>query len=278
MATPDSSRSRSLSIRLVVVLVSLVSSAWGSGEPWSSSAVDAAGPDKTVAGSERPDQPGEPYEVFLYDPRVIPAVGIFEVHSSGEGGGPSGVTFRDVETSVGSRGRKVLFATNGGIFESPSEPTGLLVSGGRILAPLNTRSGQGNFYAKPNGVFFLEGKEARVLSTDQFRGRQGVPNLAIQSGPLLLENGKVLRRQSEVRIGRRSGVGIREDGAALFLFTESQVSLHDFALAFKDRGCGDALYLDGAISEFFVAGPGKEVPNTRSFATVLALTAPPDER
>src|SRR5262245_39331949 len=48
----------------------------------------------------------------------------------------------------------VVFATNGGIFETPSTPTGLLIAKGKEHHPLNLNSGEGNFFLQPNGVLF----------------------------------------------------------------------------------------------------------------------------
>ena len=48
----------------------------------------------------------------------------------------------------------------------------------------------------------------------------------------------------------RSGVGVDQNGNVLFGLSQAKVNFHDFATAFIEEGCTNALYLDGAISLF----------------------------
>ena len=47
----------------------------------------------------------------------------------------------------------LVFAMNAGMYEEDRSPVGLYVEGGKALRPVNQRSGSGNFYLKPNGIF-----------------------------------------------------------------------------------------------------------------------------
>ncbi len=44
---------------------------------------------------------------------------------------------------------------NGGMFEADNTPKGLYIENSRILKPLDTSQGSGNFYLQPNGVFYI---------------------------------------------------------------------------------------------------------------------------
>ncbi len=54
-----------------------------------------------------------------------------------------------------SKHKKLVFAMNGGMFQQDYSPQGLYIQEQKILSPLNTLSGKGNFYIKPNGVFYI---------------------------------------------------------------------------------------------------------------------------
>ena len=59
----------------------------------------------------------------------------------------------------------------------------------------------------------------------------------------------------------RNGVGILPDGTALFAISREPVNLYDFAAFFRDKGCANALFLDGAISRTYMPGEGIEQMN-----------------
>jgi len=47
---------------------------------------------------------------------------------------------------------------NAGMYEADQSPLGLFIVDGRVARPLNLRSGSGNFYLKPNGVFWVDAR------------------------------------------------------------------------------------------------------------------------
>ena len=71
----------------------------------------------------------------------------------------------------------------------------------------------------------------------------------------------------------RNGVGVRADGSVVFAIADSPVTFHQFAVAFRDTlRCRDAMFLDGAISQFY-AGPGTRLPPpSQEFAAVFVVT------
>ncbi len=158
-------------------------------------------------------------------------------------------------------GQTPIALMNGGIFEPRGIPSGLLIQQGRLLHPLNLDDGEGNFFLKPNGVFFISqnGKAQIVESTEFAKLQQGwgkeLPvRCAVQSGPLLLRDGEVhprFRAESGSRL-HRNGIGVREDGRIILAITDWDSpkfpNLHDFAVFFREQGCRDALFLDGDLS------------------------------
>jgi uncharacterized protein YigE (DUF2233 family) len=160
--------------------------------------------------------------------------------------------YRSFDSLIRSRPHLVEFATNAGIFD-PTHTRGWHVEDGKVLISLNVGEGEGNFYLKPNGVFLIDDKGARVLAT-QDAARLNNVSVATQSGPLLLQGGRIHPKFTPGSSNKaiRSGVGVLSPTKICFVISEQPVSFHDFASFFKNNlGCQDALYLDGAISKFY---------------------------
>jgi uncharacterized protein YigE (DUF2233 family) len=193
-----------------------------------------------------------------------------------------------VDSLVRARGERLLFATNAGLYERVDSATGMLVADGRTYSRLNRGAGPANpcavanFYCPPNGVFFVAGERAAVLSTADFARRSGdAPRIATQSGPMLVRRGQLARAfpaDSRSRLVR-NGVGVRADGTVVFAIADGGVTFHAFATAFRDvLRCPDALFLDGTISQMYT-GPGSRLPPPiREFAAVFAITERTDPR
>jgi uncharacterized protein YigE (DUF2233 family) len=142
----------------------------------------------------------------------------------------------------------LLFATNAGMFDERLKPVGLYVENGRELVRLNTKPGPGNFHMKPNGVFFATGNQIGVLDTKAYLQRHLHPELATQSGPMLVINGHLHPRfiRSGSSRKRRAGVGSQDSQTALFVISDGEVTFHEFAQFFHDGlKCSNALFLDG---------------------------------
>lgn len=159
-----------------------------------------------------------------------------------------------LKSIVEQKNQTLVFAMNGGMFKPGYAPVGLYVQERKEIAPLDTSSGKGNFYLKPNGVFAITAqRRAFVIPTERFVNFGNVM-YATQSGPMLVTDGEIHRKfkvgSSHLHI--RNGVGILPDGRVLFAMSRTPVSLYDFALYFKNAGCRNALYLDGAISRAYL--------------------------
>jgi uncharacterized protein YigE (DUF2233 family) len=174
--------------------------------------------------------------------------------------------FAGLEKYVASKGEKLLFAANAGMYQLDLRPVGLLVQDGSETAPINLRDGTGNFCMKPNGVFLINDKhEARVVDSVDYATQLNPAVWATQSGPLLLHGGSIhpeFNADSQ-NLKIRSGVGVRKDGVAVFALSRTPVNFYNFASLFLEKlKCPNALFLDGEISAFDVPGVKDPMPHT----------------
>ncbi|MCB9767931.1 MAG: phosphodiester glycosidase family protein [Candidatus Omnitrophica bacterium] len=171
-------------------------------------------------------------------------------------------TFLNLKAFLEESGKKLLFATNSGIYAEDYTPLGLHVENGEILRRLNkSKGGKGNFSMKPNGVFFIDNGKAKILETSEYEAQEATPDLAVQSGPLLLRKGEIHPKFNEGSdsVYVRNGVGVDPEGKVVFAISQKPVNLFTFASYFRDRlGCKDALYLDGALSGMYAPCLGRE--------------------
>ncbi|MCG8603213.1 MAG: phosphodiester glycosidase family protein, partial [Verrucomicrobiales bacterium] len=221
--------------------------------------------------------------------RLKPEKEKLELFLSGKKGEPN--LFTHLEERLNRKGRRLKFAMNSGIFEGTFLPTGLHIANGKTHVKLNSdnfvkeRDGQltPNFFLKPNGVFYLtESGIAGVLETSQFKKAaiQPGPMVATQSGPLLVERGKIhpVLTKDSTSERYRNGVGVTKSGKVVFVCSvlnrETGMSnLYNFAEMFRDKlDCPNALYLDGDISYIFIRGVTPELRDTNFFGGILAVT------
>lgn len=171
--------------------------------------------------------------------------------------------FSALREALKPHGKQLVFAVNAGMYRPDFAPVGLFVAEGRELAPLNRHVGSGNFSQQPNGVFLVEGNSARVMTTDDYAKENPKPELATQSGPMLVHEGKittsaVMNANSTWR-KIRNGVCAPTPDAAVFVISEDPVTFYEFAGFFRDAlHCQEALYLDGTISSLYVASLNRE--------------------
>ncbi|PJJ60523.1 phosphodiester glycosidase family protein [Hymenobacter chitinivorans] len=174
---------------------------------------------------------------------------------------------------LSGQGRRVVFAMNAGMFRPDYSPQGLFVEEGRVLVPLDTAAGTGNFYLRPNGVFYTTtDQRAVVCPTANFRYSSRV-RYATQSGPMLVVQGRIHPAFTPGSANRqiRNGVGILPDGRVLLAMSQQKVSLYEFADFFRRRGCRNALYLDGFVSRAYA--PGQRWRQTDgNFGVMLAVS------
>jgi len=162
----------------------------------------------------------------------------------------------------------LLFATNAGMFDPALKPVGLYVEQGRELVHINTRSGYGNFHMKPNGIFYIAAGRAAVAETQAFLKQRPQADLATQSGPMLVINGRLHPRfdWGSTSLKARNGVGVRANGKVIFAISQGEVSFDAFARLFRDGlNCPNALFLDGGSASSLYA------PSLNSHGNILSL-------
>ena len=179
-------------------------------------------------------------------------IGIYQNNSNGI---PL-MNFSNLKQEMRIKGKQLMFATNGGIFHPNLNPVGLYVANGVERAPLNLNSGTGNFFLKPNGVFYVTNDgRAGIVQSEQYAKVASSVAYATQSGPMLVQYGS-LHPTFEVGSSNRfirSGVGMINDKTLVFVISKQPVNFHEFASVFKDHfGCWNALYLDGGISKMYL--------------------------
>lgn len=146
---------------------------------------------------------------------------------------------------------KPLLITNGGIFNPDFTTTGLLIINDSTITPLNKQNGEGNFYFKPNGIFFIENNKPYIHITEEYIRRSPSPSIAIQSGPILVYNYQINSKLNPKSKSKyiRNGIGIDKKNRIHIVYFPDPCTLYEMAIFFKEQlNCNAALYLDGAIS------------------------------
>ncbi len=168
---------------------------------------------------------------------------------------PNGTPYRSLKTygeALGKDAANVAFAMNGGMFENDGKTVGYYVEEGQRLEELNLGDGTGNFYLKPNGVFFgTDGRWEIRTSTNFLYNVSDRPQFGTQSGPMLVIDGQAHPEIQDDGPSKiiRNGVGIDAEGKAHFVISVGALSFGQLARYFRDElQTPNALYLDGGIS------------------------------
>lgn len=167
---------------------------------------------------------------------------------------------------------RIKMVMNGGIYAKSSVPLGLYIEKGHQWTPLNKASGGGNFFIRPGGVFYLKGQQAGIVTLDNYQASKHI-DYAVQSGPLMIENGVINRRLLPTARSQkiRNAVGITSHHHVVFMLSEQATSFYDFACYARSQlDVRQMLYLDGTISRMYQKGDG--VPwQYHPFVTLIAV-------
>jgi uncharacterized protein YigE (DUF2233 family) len=172
--------------------------------------------------------------------------------------------FDRLRSWLASKDRRLRFAMNAGMFQPDLSPVGLLVRDGHEISPLNLSDGAGNFFMKPNGVFFVSEAGPGIVESAEYPSLAQNVRLATQSGPLLVRNGVLHPAINAASTSRliRNGVGVSGD-TIIFVISDQPVNFYEMATYFRDElRCPDALYLDGVVSSLYSADLGRDDSNT----------------
>lgn len=173
---------------------------------------------------------------------------------------------RALKSDLQMQNKKLIFATNGGMFDEDFGPIGLYIENSKEIRPLNTKSiipkknkSIPNFYLNPNGVFFIKNDGIAGICKTSSYTHDSTVKFATQSGPMLLVDGEInpIFSQNSNNFNIRNGVGILPNKELIFAISKNQVTFFDFAKYFKEQGCINALFLDGFVSKAFM--PDKKI-------------------
>lgn len=187
--------------------------------------------------------------------------------------GESLKSIQNLKSYVESKNLTLTFATNGGMFKKDFSPQGLFIQNKKILAVLDTLDGNGNFYLKPNGVFYVTtDNRPFVCKTKEFVNN-GKIKYATQSGPMLISDGQIHTafKEGSINLNIRNGVGILADNKVVFAMSKTEINFYEFAKYFQKLGCKNALYLDGFVSRTYL--PEKKWTQTDgNFGVIIGVT------
>lgn len=185
------------------------------------------------------------------------------------------VSIRNLKSWVEKNKRKLVFAMNAGMYKQDHSPQGLFIENKKTLSPLDTSVGSGNFYLKPNGIFYITTDNIPVICNSANFKDNGKIKYATQSGPMLVIDGQIHTafKEGSTNLNIRNGVGILPDNKVIFVMSKKEINFYDFANYFKSMGCKNALYLDGFISKTYL--PEKNWTQTDgSFGIIIGITVP----
>jgi len=160
-----------------------------------------------------------------------------------------------LKNALEANNQQIIMLMNAGIYDKNHQPAGLWVEKGKILKPLNRHKGKGNFHIQPNGVLFIQHNKAQILATQAYQQQKITPQWALQSGPMLIINGKINRqfRPTLESPHKRNAVCLTKNHRLYFVMTlQGEPNMYYFAQGLAQLGCYNALYLDGSISNWYI--------------------------
>ena len=141
-----------------------------------------------------------------------------------------------------------LAGVNGGYFDPDYAPIGLLISDGKLIAPLQRAR-------LITGVLAASVREVKILRIREFSKKQKF-NAAVQCGPFLVDLGRSVSGLEKTRTARRTFAAVGSVNRAALGFC-SEVSLSELAKILATTRLADdfridrALNLDGGSSSAF---------------------------
>jgi uncharacterized protein YigE (DUF2233 family) len=188
----------------------------------------------------------------------------------------SNVAFKSIanlQNWLTTKNKALVFAMNGGMYQKDNSPQGLYIENYVQKSLLGTNNGKGNFFMMPNGLFYMNDKnEPFICTTTSFLLSTNI-KFATQSGPMLLVDGHIHPQfiKGSTNINIRNGVGILPNNEVLFAMSKKEINFYDFAHFFKEKGCLNALYLDGFVSRTFLPEENW-IQNDGNFGVIIGVT------
>jgi uncharacterized protein YigE (DUF2233 family) len=118
-------------------------------------------------------------------------------------------SIQNLKTWLEGKNMRLQFCMNGGMYKKDNSPQGLYIEKQKELSPLDTTKSNGNFYLKPNGVFYLTTKKTAAICTTEMFRNNGDIECATQSGPMLIIEGEIHPdfKKGSGNVNIRNGVG-----------------------------------------------------------------------
>lgn len=148
--------------------------------------------------------------------------------------------------------KNIVFITGVGKFSGAFSSIGLFIENGQLLHPIKTiQNTKINLEIQPSGVFHINASGAFI---DPLQSNRAYKNAiwAIQSGPMLLIDGRINAALPNRTKVLRNGVGIKRDGKVYFACMEA--SMREFAEHFQKEGCLNALILESDHPDIWYNG------------------------
>lgn len=142
-------------------------------------------------------------------------------------------------------GEKFLAGVNGGYFDPEGAPVGLLISGGKTIAPFRKAR-------LLSGVLAVREGSVEIFRPSEFP-RKRAWREAVQCGPFLLDRGKPVAGLEDTRSARRTFVFTTKDGRAAIGYCSpvTLAGLGQILAALAPLPVTRALNLDGGSSSAF---------------------------
>lgn len=168
------------------------------------------------------------------------------------------------------RRNNCLAGVNGGYFDPQDAPVGLLVSGGRAIAPLRKAR-------LLSGVLMVANGRVQLLRTAEFSPKSK-PSEALQCGPFLVERGQPVPGLEATRSARRTFVATSGNGrVAIGYCPEATLAQLAQMLAVPELKFTRALNLDGGSSSAFwfarKEGTPFSIPEQKSVRDFIGIVA-----
>lgn len=183
-------------------------------------------------------------------------------------------SIQNLKTWLEKDHKNLLFAMNGGMYKEDNSPLGLFIENKKIITALNKANANGNFYLKPNGIFYITVDNVpNICNTVNFINNGNI-KYATQSGPILVIDGQIhpAFKAGSTNLNIRNGVGILPGNKIIFVMSKKEINFYDFANYFKKMGCKNALYLDGLVSRTYLPEQNW-IQTDGNFGVIIGVTS-----
>lgn len=152
--------------------------------------------------------------------------------------------------------KNIEFITGVGKFSGEFSSTGLFIENGQLVHPIKTvQNSKVNLEIQPYGVFQINAAGASIAPLQAKRAYKNAI-WAIQSGPMLLMDGRINAALPNRTKTLRNGVGIKKNGKVYFACMEA--SMREFAEHFQKEDCLNALILESEHPDVWYRGNSRK--------------------